>query len=345
MRQKLQRSTARRLTGFLALVSIAVGLSACGGSSSGSSVASAEMGSGCAGSEYTVALVPGVTPLSFYDTLARAAEKEAAKYCMTIEYQGASEFSADAQTKVVNALLVKHPDALILAPADPIAMEAPVRQFNDAGIPVFGVDLALGEPSLLKSQVLGNNYQGGEISGQALGKLMKGTGSVAPMATARGIPTLEERYNGFADTMKKENPQVEILPEQFAETSAEAQTIARALLLAHPDLTAFFCATEIQAEGAAAAIEALGRQGEVSVATYDGDPTEVEDLKAGKIQFLAVQQVKKEAQTVVRFVHEYLTGNGASIPKEVKVDTVPVTKENVDDPNIKAILYEPGFGE
>ncbi|MGH2870614.1 MAG: substrate-binding domain-containing protein [Solirubrobacteraceae bacterium] len=330
----------------MALAVTAIALSGCGNSSTRGHSSTQRIASGtsrsCNGKHYTVAMVPAVTPLSFYDTMERAAAAEAQKLCMTIIYQGPATFGADPETQVLDAVLVKHPDALVVAPADPSAIQAPIERFEAAGIPVFGIDLALRDPSVVKSQVLGNNYQGGQLSAAALGTLMHGSGAAAPLNTARGIPTLDLRYQGFAATMHRLYPRIQVLPQQYAgATPSQAQTLARDLLLAHPNLKAFFCITEVQAEGAAAAIAALGKQGKVFVSTYDGDPTEVQDLKSGKIQFLAVQQVKKEGQTVVDYVHDWLTGKQTAVPKEVTIDTVAVTKANVDSPQIAPILYGP----
>jgi ribose transport system substrate-binding protein len=310
------------------------------GCSPGSATGGNDAGGGKSGKHFTIAMIPGETPLPFYDTMYRAAQQQAAKYGITIDYEGSATFGAEAQTQVLDAVLARHPDAVIVCPDDPSALTAPLEQFRAEHIPIIGVDLALADPSILVSQILGNNSQGGANAAAALGKLMGGTGTVAPLSTAQGVPTLILRENGFTAAMAKDYPDITVLPEQYAATSADAQSVARAELLAHPDLKGFFAVTEIQAEGAAAAVAALNRTN-VSIATYDGDPTEVQDLEAGKIQFLSVQQPKKEGQLAVDYAYDYLTGNTAAIEKSVLIDTVPVTKANVQTPAVQAVLYSP----
>lgn len=116
------------------------------------SVAAAVLG-GCgasAGSStpkkpYTIAMVPGTTNGPFYLTMQKGAEAEAKKLGVDLLWQGSTTASAEAQIPVVQTLLARHPDALIIAPDDATALIQPIKQFTQAHIPVLAVDTTISD--------------------------------------------------------------------------------------------------------------------------------------------------------------------------------------------------------
>lgn len=76
----------------------------------------------------SVAYIPGFFGNSFYNLLGSGIEAEAKTRGWSYTTQGSSTaFTAAAQTPIVNAICGKHPDVLIIAPTDAVAMRRPFR--------------------------------------------------------------------------------------------------------------------------------------------------------------------------------------------------------------------------
>ena len=66
--------------------------------------------------------MPGLTGNPFYSTVACGAKSVAAKNNVDFSVQGAPEFDVAKQTAIVNALIAKKPDAIMISHNDPKAM-------------------------------------------------------------------------------------------------------------------------------------------------------------------------------------------------------------------------------
>ncbi len=84
--------------------------------------------------------------------------------------------------------------------------------------------------------------------------------------------------------MKAKYPGIELLPTQFTGiNSAKAQTVARAELLAHPEIKGISTNGGVVGQGTAAAIAALKKADSVQVVSYDTFPPEIKALQAGTL--------------------------------------------------------------
>ena len=90
--------------------------------------------------EITITLVPGLTTDAFYITMNRGAQAAADALGITVDFQGAEEFDPVLQTPVLDAVIARGPDAILIAPTDTTQMIEPLRRAHDAGITVVTVD-------------------------------------------------------------------------------------------------------------------------------------------------------------------------------------------------------------
>jgi ribose transport system substrate-binding protein len=68
-----------------------------------------------AASKYSVVYIPGLTGNPFYSTVACGAAVEAKKLGVSFSTQGAPTFAVNAQTPVVNAVVARHPTAIMIS--------------------------------------------------------------------------------------------------------------------------------------------------------------------------------------------------------------------------------------
>ncbi|OPG01614.1 hypothetical protein B1L11_44190 [Microbispora sp. GKU 823] len=332
--------TAAACAAVLVLTAACAQSTATGSTAAGSA---APPNTGTSAGTVTIAYVPGVSPFPYFDTAYRGAAAQAEKYGYTVKYVGVPQYDPTAQTNALNAELAAHPSVLLVSPVDDVALRPAVQRYIDAGVPVITVGGTLKDTSGVVAQIATDNYQGGRLVGEYFGERLKGEGTLAVLNIAPGSSTIEDRVKGFADVLREKYPKIKVLPEQYAGGAVPGnQQAMRSLLLAHPEIDGVFGAAEVNAEGAAAAIAASGRTGEIPVAAFDASPEEVKQLKAGRVDFLSVSKPAAQLALAVDYAHAYLTGDKASIRPSTLVPNVGVTRDNVDDPAVAPLLYTSG---
>src|SRR3954454_906972 len=176
----------------------------CGSDSGGSSSSgSSGGGDGGGGKKMKIVYIPGLTGNPFYSTVACGAEAVAAKNNVDFSVQGSPEFDVAKQTAVVNAVVAKKPDAIMISHTDPKAMIPPLKQAKDAGIKIMTIDGDLADTSIAVSNIQSNNLEGGRLAGERMAKLMGGKGSVIAIDNDPGFPISEQRVQGFKEAIAK----------------------------------------------------------------------------------------------------------------------------------------------
>jgi ribose transport system substrate-binding protein len=118
------------------------------------------------------------------------------------------------QMSLIDAAVVKRPDAIVFTPVDYKAMVPGVRELNRARIPIVNVDDRSPEGEFV-SYVGASNYNLGLETGRYLLRSMGGDGHVIIIEGVKGAVTSIERVRGFNDALK-EFPKVKLLASQAA---------------------------------------------------------------------------------------------------------------------------------
>lgn len=288
----------------------------------------------------TIALVPGIATDPFYITMQRGAAQEAKKLGMHLIWQGGSSFSPETQIPVLQALLAKHPKALMVAPTNDKALINPIKQFVHAGIPVISVDTTISDQSILKSRITSNNVQGGAAAADAIAKFAHDKGDVAVINVKPGISTTDARQKGFVAEMKK-YPHMKIVATEYDDDSpTKAFTEAQLLLLKYPHLKGIFATNVFSGEGVGKAVVASGKKGKVDVVGYDAEPQEVKLLKQGVITTLIMQRPAEEGRLAVEYAHDILTGHASKVPASKELANVVATTKTASNPDVAKYFYK-----
>jgi ribose transport system substrate-binding protein len=334
---------ATRFTRIAILAACAAALAGCSSAGSGSASGSAASVGAAAKGPVTIAYVPGVSPFPYFDTAYRGGAAEAKKYGYTLKYIGVSAYDPSTQAAALNAELAAKPSFLLVSPDDNVALRSAIQRYIDAGIPVITVGGTLDDTQGLVSQIATDNAQGGRIVADYLGHALAGKGTIAVLNLTPGSSTVEDRVTGFKEELSLKYPGITVLPEQYGGgTTPGNQQVMRALLLAHPDINGMFGVAETSAEGAAAAIAADGKTGQIKVAAFDASPEEAKELKSGLIDFLSASKPAAQLALGVDQVHDYLSGDKAAIKPFALVPNIGVTRANVGSPAITPYLYTAG---
>ena len=325
------------------LAACAAALAGCSSAGSGSAPASAGSASVAAKGPVTIAYVPGVSPFPYFDTAYRGGAAEAEKYGYTLKNIGVSAYDPSTQAAALNAELAAKPSFLLVSPDDNVALRPAIERYIEAGIPVITVGGTLNDTQRLVSQIATDNAQGGRLVADYLGRALGGKGTVAVLNLAPGSSTVEDRVTGFKQEISLKYPQITVLAEQYGGgTTPGNEQAMRALLLAHPGINGVFGVAETSAEGAAAAVAADGKTGQIKVAAFDASPEEVKELKSGQIDFLSASEPAAQLALAVDQAHDYLNGDKAAIKPMTLVPNIGVTQANVGSPAITPYLYTAG---
>ena len=290
--------------------------------------------------QLTFYLIPGISTDAFYTTMHLGAQHAASQLGVKLIFQGApNAFSPPTQIPFLNGAIARHPDAILIAPTDKVALIAPIRRAVNAGIPVITVDTFINAP-LAFTNVSSDNVAGGVKAAVALAGLVGGTGQVALMNVNPGISTTDQRQQGFERKIKA-YPNIQYLGVQFDnDQPTVAANKTSALVTAHPQLKGIFAANTNSGLGVETAIKNLGKSGKIKLVEFDAEPAEVQALRSGEVDSLIAQDPFTIGSLGVQLAYKWVTGHRAGIKKHYGTGEAIITRANVDSPGIKRYLYK-----
>ena len=328
-----------RIGGIVAGVA-ALGLTAGVVSACGSSSSSGSSGSGSSGSSpKTMELIVGTKSDDFYVSMECGAQKEAQKLGVKLNMTGPATFSVPQQKPLIDEAQVTKPGALLIAPTDSAALNPDLLKVQRAGSKVIFVDTSSADPSIGLTRISSDNFAGGKLAADTLGKLINGKGQVAVISVAKGVSTTDARVAGFQQEMKAKYPNVTLLPEQNddADSVTTATSFIEGDISAHPGLTGAFAANVVTAEGAASGIAHAHKTGKVKLATFDADPPQMSMMKAGTIQLAIAQEPEVEGADAVQ--QGLAAIEGKTIPKNIATPLIAITPGNMNSPSVQPYIY------
>ena len=262
---------------------------------------------------------------SFMVKMREGAQKKADELGLTINFQDASDDSATQANQLANAAATGA-GAVIVNPTDSDAMASAVKQLTDAKIPVVAVDRAVNNAEV-SSYIASDNVGGGKQAAKALSEAIHGEGEILVLQGKTGSSASRERGQGFDEGLK-DSPNIKVVAKQTAEFErVKGLDVTTNLLQAHPNVKAIFAENDEMALGA---IEALGDKAgkDVIVVGFDGVEDALKAIKEGTMYASIAQQPADMAAQAVVEASKLLKGEAAT--KEMQVDVVTVTKDNVD---------------
>src|SRR6516162_10825481 len=166
---------------------------------------------------YTIAVIPKGTTHEFWKSVNAGAVKAQRELSakgtkVDVIWKGPlREDDRDQQIQVVENFMARQVSAIVLAPLDYQALVRPVHNAIRAKVPVVVIDSDLKSDEYV-SFVATDNYKGGQLAGQQMGKLLGGSGNVILLRYAVGSASTEAREAGFLDALKK-FPDIKIISQ------------------------------------------------------------------------------------------------------------------------------------
>lgn len=296
------------------------------------------------GEKLVIAVIPKGTMHVFWKSVEAGAKEGGRQQGVEIIWKGPlREDDREDQIKVVDDMITRGVDAIVLAPLDDTALARPVREATRLGIPVVIIDSDLKSDDYV-SFVATDNYQGGQIAAKEMGRILDGRGKVIVLRYSEGSGSTMNRERGFLDAIK-EFPQIEVVSSnQYAGATAESAYQASENLLSRyrtPEgelsVDGIFASNESGAFGMLRALQDGGFAGKVKYVGFDASDKLNEGLSSGHISALVVQNPVKMGRMGVEAAVKHIQGQ--AVEKRIDTGVVLATKENMNQPEIHKLLY------
>lgn len=300
------------------------------------------------GRQFTIAVIPQGSTHEFWKSIhagALKASQDEAKGGITVNiiWKGPMrEDDREQQVQVVEGFVTQHVDGIVLAPFDKNALVRPVEEAKRAGIPTVVIDSAL-ESNDPISFVASNNYHGGELAADEMGRILGGKGKVLALRYQEGVFSTEQREKGFIERMKSAYPGIVLVSSnQFAGATRDtAKTAAENLLNRFGnDIDGMFTPNESSTAGALLALEDAGKAGKIRFIGFDSSDVFVKAMHDGKLHGIVVQNPFRMGELGVKTLVDHLLGR--KIEKRVDTGVTLITPANVDTPEAKVLLHPLG---
>ena len=303
--------------------------------------ASAGLGavSGCADKKGmpVIGVVPKGTNHTFWQSVHAGAIKAGREFELDIEWNAPQmEIDAARQIAIVENFITRQADGIVLAPVDSEALVTVVERAADRGIPVAIFDSAINTDKII-TFVVTDNYLGGVMAADRMAQILDGRGKVGVIGFMPGSASTMKREAGFVETVDEKYPDIEVVAVKFNMADrAKALAEAENLMTAHPDLAGFFADNESSVDGTVQAVKQRGLSGKVKIVGFDASETLIEDMRAGVIDSIVVQDPFKMGYESTRQMSLYLNGQ----PTEAHIDSGAYLLEpsNVDSPEMQAVV-------
>ena len=215
-------------------------------------------------------------------------------------------------------------DAVFIIPVDSAGITSGLAEISEAGIPIFNVDTAVIEEDIdtFVTQFVGTNaFMAGQLVGEQMAKDYPDGADIAIL----DFPSNEscvDRVNGFLEGLGENKDKFNIVAQQDGEAALDASlSLAEDIITANPDIAAFFCINDPSALGAAAAIKAANKTGEIGVYSIDASPDGKQALLDGEFTAVAAQVPLQIAEYSYEAAMKYLDGETDLGDKKVYLDS------------------------
>ena len=249
---------------------------------------------------------------------------------LMVRVAGDGSDGIERQISQMYELIKLQPDAIIVQPTDNAALAEPLREANRLNIPVVAYDQYI-SGGKLASFITSDNTQAGYLDGEYIASYFKDSQKIKLILVEYPhVSSTVERLNGFLDALSDHQQPYEILKTYKAVQPKEGRQAGLDILKDFPELNSIDVVFTVNDGGGLSVVDELAKAGryEIVVATIDGDPTSISNIKNGKLTHIDTAQfcgpLGAEAMKTA-----YAITIGHSVKKHILVPVFPITKETI----------------
>ena len=322
--------STRRFMLLTALLIMAVVVSACGAQQAAAPAADAK--------PYIPIISKGFQH-QFWQAVRSGAEKAATDFNVEITFEGPeNESQVDKQIEMLQTAIDKKPAAICFAALDSKAAIPLLEKAKAANIPVIGFDSGV-DSDIPVTTAATDNLAAAAMAADKMAEAIGGSGEVGVVVHDQTSRTGIDRRDGFVNQMKAKYPNITIVDIQYGGGDQLKSTdLAKAMIQAHPNIKGFFGANEGSAIGVLNAVKELGMEGKIAVIGYDSGKAQIDAVSSGVMTGSITQDPIGIGYKCVEAAVKAIKGE--QLPKMIDTGFHYYTKENINDPKIKPLLYD-----
>jgi len=283
------------------------------------------------------AVIPKGQAHIFWQTVHAGAAAAAKEAGVDIDWNGpAQETNYAGQISIVDDFINRQVDGIELAPTDKDALVPVIARARQAHIPLSIIDSGANTADFV-SFVATDNYGGGVMAARRLAKILNARGKVAVVAVVPGGASTIAREKGFQETLAKDFPDLKIVAFQYGMSDrARSLSVSEDILTAHPSLDGIFASNESSTIGAVQAVKERGLAGKVRIVGFDSSPSLIDDLRAGAIDSLVLQDPFQIGYQGLKVLLDERAGR--TPPKRIDLPPTLISKDDLAVPRIQELL-------
>ena len=233
------------------------------------------------------------------------------------------EQDVNKQIEIVNQMIARGVDMIVIAPADSKALIPVCREAKSKGIVVVNIDNQFDAETLKQEEVAipfvgPDNRKGARLAGEHLAKQLTKGGKVAIVEGRPGAFNGIQRKLGFEDAMKAAGMEIATSQSAYWETDQAYKLVTQIYNKVGADLKAVLCANDSMALGAVNALKGK----DVLIVGFDNISAVQELIKEGRILCTVDQHADRIAVNGITYALEILQTKQTPQDKETPVDLI-----------------------
>ncbi len=260
----------------------------------------------------------------------RAAKNSKQRVTLIPKVAGDGEIGIEAQIKQMHELISAGVDLIIVQPTDNAALADPLRHANDTGIPVVAYDQYINGGELA-AYLTSDNYQAGFLDGEYIAARFPKKHEIRlVLVEYPHVSSTVERVNGFIDALDAAKAKYRVLKSYTAVEPVGGRKAGFAIIGDFPTKNSVDVVFTVNDGGGLAVVDALAKAGrtEIQIATIDGDPRSVENIKSRRLTVIdSAQFCGPLGAEAMKAGYAILTGKRQ--PRHSLVPVFPIAAETL----------------
>jgi simple sugar transport system substrate-binding protein len=264
----------------------------------------------------------------FWSVVKNGVDQAAEDTGATVNYSAPDTFDMVRMAQLIDAAVAKNPSGLIVSLPDYDALSDSLAAATDAGIPIITINS--GSDHYQDVGAITHIGQDETIAGMGAGERLAEAGATKVICVNQevGNAGLDARCNGAKTAIEEAGGTLEVVQVNLNDAAGAQNTIS-STLQSDSSIDAVLALGPTGSAPALAALQNLGRLGEVQLATFDLSPEVLDAIEAGDMAFAVDQQQYLQGYLAVTFMNLFV-GNLNTVGGGQPVLTGPgfVTQEN-----------------
>ncbi|WP_198947975.1 sugar ABC transporter substrate-binding protein [Magnetofaba australis] len=236
----------------------------------------------------------------------------------------------EKQIQQMYEMVALRPDAIVIQPTDNAALAKPLRAANRAKIPVIAYDQYIDDGELA-AYISSDNFQAGVMGGEYVAAHFDNQKPIRLILVEYPhVSSTVERVNGFLDALSGNQQKYQILKTYEAVEPISGQRAGERILADFPQKDSVDVVFTVNDGGGLNVVEALAKAGrnEIFVATIDGDPKSVENIRKNRLTRIdSAQFCGPLGAEAIKAAYNVLRDQPT--PRYALIPTFPITRETL----------------